>query len=176
MLHESNQLHLENCKMGQKVESSYRVKKKEQRGEKQNILIGWVYIVNLVWGEKEQGGKYKSPELAEWIHRVSVSGPAEHLRGYERHLRFSWLAWHPWQEQLLLGTRKLFQHQSVPDMCVYGSVPHKAVRHLWMRGWEGCSALQLDHTDSGRAVVSRRINLLPQAQCQMAVIRVEYSF
>lgn len=54
MLHEADQLHLENCKMGQKVESSQRVKNEEQRREKWEILIGWVHIVNLVWGEKEQ--------------------------------------------------------------------------------------------------------------------------
>lgn len=91
--------------MGQKVGSFHRVKNKEQRREKWKIPIGWVHIVNLVWGEKEQGGKYRDRGwLGIWGWPSGYT-----VLFFERHLSLGLLAWHPWQEQLLLGPRKLFR-------------------------------------------------------------------
>ena len=45
-LHEVDSLLLENCKMGQKAGSFYRIKNKEETNRK--YLIGWGNIVKLV--------------------------------------------------------------------------------------------------------------------------------
>lgn len=51
MLHEEGSLLSENCKMGQKIISFYRIRKnKEEKTRK--YVIDWGHGVSLVWGEK----------------------------------------------------------------------------------------------------------------------------
>lgn len=65
-LHEGDSPLSENRKTGQKAGRFYRIRTKEPRRTKRKYLTGWVHMVNLVWGEKEQS-KYKGRQwLGSW--------------------------------------------------------------------------------------------------------------
>lgn len=73
----------ENGKTGQKAESFYRIKNKEQERDNRKYLIAWGPEINFVQSEKEQGNKYKAQTwlgvwgLAGWIY--CISGQVRHL-------------------------------------------------------------------------------------------------
>lgn len=91
----------ENCTVGQKIGSFYRIKNKTQGKEKQKM-------------SKDQGNKCRAQRwvgvwgLADWLY--CVWGPAEHLHRHERsEFQFAELA--PQQTWLNLGPRNTFQHK-----------------------------------------------------------------
>ena len=88
--------------MGQKTGNFYRIKNKK---ENKKYLIGWSYIVNLVWGQKTESW-FGIWRLADWIY--CVSGQVEHLQGHKSYLRFDLLTLHPGQEQIHLRLRNSF--------------------------------------------------------------------
>ena len=64
-LYEMDSLCLENCRMGWEPGSFCRIKSKEEKNRK--YLTGWGHRVNLAWGEKEQGNKYRAQSwLGVW--------------------------------------------------------------------------------------------------------------
>lgn len=54
ILHKADSLHLDNCKKRRKARSFYRLKNKEQEGEKWNIDDGYAHIANFVWSGNSQ--------------------------------------------------------------------------------------------------------------------------
>ena len=68
-------------------------------------MSGWGHTVDADWGGKAQS-QLTVWALAGWSY--SISGQAERLQGHKICLSFCLLLWHPGQEQLHLGPRKLF--------------------------------------------------------------------
>lgn len=94
------------AKWGGKAGRFYGIKKKNKEETNRKCFIGWGHVGNFVWGEKAQSwlGVWR---LTIWIH--CISGQAEHLQGQDSYLSVGLLMWHFRQEQLHLGSRKLFQ-------------------------------------------------------------------
>lgn len=84
-----------------------RIKNNEQQQKKK--------ITDWLGPHSQPCLKWESTELT-WCVRTDwwiyyISGQSEHFQGNKRYLTFGLLTWHPGQEQLYLGLRKLFRHQ-----------------------------------------------------------------
>ena len=105
LMRQAGSLLSQNCEMGQKTGSSYRLKNKEHGGEKHK-LSDWLgpHRVNFVLRRNKEinTGPRVGLALADWltVWIYCNSGQEEHLQGHGSDLIFCLLMWHPRQEQL----------------------------------------------------------------------------
>ena len=116
-LHEMDGLFSEDCKMGWKAGSFYRVKSKEQGRENQKIS-DWPGPHRLSWLGWESQSRVDDLVVTGWLD-ILLSGQEEHLQGHESFLSFrDLLIWNPGLESLHPKPRKLFQWYYYHLLCV----------------------------------------------------------